>query len=155
MRARRNSRAFCPAVMYTTCLFCNESLGTNDVVEFFPVGRRLAFDPENGRLWVICGQCTRWILSAIEERWEAIDDCERRFRATHLRYSTDNIGLAQLREGLELVRIGKALRPEVAAWRYGDVIQRRGAGRIVGTPTGIVRRGIRARNDAIIRTTRD
>ena len=141
--------------MYTTCLFCNESLGTNAVIELFPVGRRLAFDPEKGRLWVICVHCTRWNLSPLEERWEAIEDCERRFRATHLRYSTDNIGLAQLREGLELVRIGKALRPEVAAWRYGDVIQRRGSGRILGIATGLVRRAVRAANDAVSRITRD
>lgn len=141
--------------MYTTCLFCNESLGANDVVELFPVGRRLAFDPEKGRLWVICPHCTRWNLSPIEERWEAIEDCERRFRSTHLRYSTDNIGLAQLREGLELVRIGKALRPEVAAWRYGDVIRRRGSGRILGLATSLVRRGVRVTSDAIGRFTRD
>jgi len=141
--------------MYTTCLFCNESLGTNDVIELFPVGRRIAFDAEKGRLWVICVHCTRWNLSPIEERWEAIEDCERRFRATHLRYSTDNIGLAQLREGLDLVRIGKALRPEVAAWRYGDVIQRRGSGRILSIATGLVRRGVRSANDAINRVTRD
>jgi hypothetical protein len=125
------------------------------VVELFPVGRRLAFDPEKGRLWVICGSCARWNLSPIEERWEAIDDCERRFRATHLRFSTDNIGLAQLREGLDLVRIGKALRPEVAAWRYGDVIQRRGSGRLIGVVTGLARRGVRAASDAIGRITRD
>ena len=141
--------------MYTTCLFCNESLGTNDEIELFPVGRRIAFDAEKGRLWVICPHCTRWNLSPIEERWEAIDDCERRFRATHLRYSTDNIGLAQLRGGLELVRIGKALRPEVAAWRYGDVIQRRGSGRLLGLATGLVRRGVRSANDALNRVTRD
>ena len=141
--------------MYTTCLFCNESLGKNDVIELFPVGRRIAFDAEKGRLWVICPHCTRWNLSPIEERWEAIEDCERRFRATHLRYSTDNIGLAQLREGLELVRIGKALRPEVAAWRYGDVIQRRGSGRLLGIATGLVRRGVRSANEAITKITRD
>lgn len=141
--------------MYTTCLFCNESLGTNDVVELFPVGRRLAFDPEKGRLWVICPHCTRWNLSPLEERWEAIEDCERRFRATHLRYSTDNIGLAQLREGLELVRIGKALRPEVAAWRYGDVIQRRGSGRLLRLATGVARRGVRGAQDVMGRLTHE
>ena len=32
--------------MYATCMFCNKSLGTNEVVETFPVGRRLAFDAE-------------------------------------------------------------------------------------------------------------
>jgi hypothetical protein len=141
--------------MYTTCLFCNASLGMNEVIEPFPVGRRIAFDPEKGRLWVICPHCARWNLSPLEERWEAIEECERRFRATHLRYSTDNIGLAQLREGLELVRIGRALRPEVAAWRYGDVIQRRGSGRILGIASNLARRGIRAGHDAIGRLTRD
>src|SRR5947207_1080407 len=38
---------------------------------------------------------------------------------------TDNCALAKLREGLVLVRIGKALRPEMAAWRYGDQFGRR------------------------------
>ena len=30
--------------MYSTCLFCNTSLGVNDQIPTFPVGRRLAFD---------------------------------------------------------------------------------------------------------------
>ena len=30
--------------MYSTCLFCHSQLGANDIVEHFPVGRRLAFD---------------------------------------------------------------------------------------------------------------
>src|SRR5687768_16190275 len=98
--------------MYTSCLYCNGYLGTNEVIEQFPIGRRLAFDAERGRLWVVCSACGRWNLTPQEERWEAIEACERLFRATHLRVSTDNVGLAQLREGLDLIRIGKALRPE-------------------------------------------
>jgi hypothetical protein len=39
--------------------------------------------------------------------------------------STDQIGLARLPEGLELVRIGQPQRPEFAAWRYGDQFGRR------------------------------
>jgi hypothetical protein len=111
--------------MYTTCLFCNADLGTNEALEPFPVGRRLAFDPARGRLWAICIVCHQWNLTPLEERWEAIDECERMFRLTRLRMSTENIGLARLREGLELVRIGRALRPEFAAWRYGDQIAQR------------------------------
>jgi hypothetical protein len=42
-----------------------------------------------------------------------------------LRASTDNIGLARLRDETELVRIGRPLRPELAAWRYGDQFGRR------------------------------
>jgi hypothetical protein len=111
--------------MYSTCLFCHGRLGTNEVIERFPVGRRLAFDAAKGRLWVVCPRCARWNLTPLEERWEAIEDCERRFRATALRVSTDNVGLAKLREGLDLVRIGPALRPEIAAWRYGPQLGRR------------------------------
>ena len=111
--------------MYSTCIFCKRPLGTNEVIETFPVGRRLAFDPEKGRLWVVCRKCERWNLTPLEERWEAFEECERLFRDTRLRVSTDNVGLARLKEGLELVRIGVPMRPEFAAWRYGDQFGRR------------------------------
>lgn len=111
--------------MYSTCLFCNTSLGANDVVETFPVGRRLAFDAQRGRLWVVCRRCERWNLSPLEERWEAVEDLERMFRETRIRVSTENVGLARHPEGLEIVRIGTPLRPEFAAWRYGDQFGRR------------------------------
>ena len=111
--------------MYATCLFCNKPLGQNESIEHFPVGRRLAFDASKGRLWVVCPSCERWNLSPLEERWEAIDDAERLYRATRLRAATDQIGLARLRDGTELIRIGEPLRPEFAAWRYGDQFGRR------------------------------
>lgn len=123
--------------MYSTCLFCNEDLGRNEVIENFPVGRRLAFDASKGRLWVVCRHCERWNLTPLEERWEAIEECERQFSDTRLRVSTDNIGLARLREGLELVRIGSALRPEMAAWRYGDQFGRRRRKHLIYTGVGI------------------
>jgi hypothetical protein len=105
--------------VYANCMYCSAALGTNEAVESFPVGRRLAFDAAKGRLWVVCPRCRRWNLTPLEERWEAIEQCERAFRDTRLRVSTENVGLAKLREGLELVRIGKPARPELAAWRYG------------------------------------
>ena len=111
--------------MYATCLFCNKPLGHNESIEHFPVGRRLAFDSAKGRLWVVCSACERWNLSPLEERWEAIEEAERSYRGTRLRAATDQIGLARLRDGTELVRIGEPLRPEFAAWRYGDQFGRR------------------------------
>lgn len=110
--------------VYTTCTFCYQSLGTNTHLESFPVARRVAFDPAKGCLWAVCPRCARWNLSPMDERWEATDECERRFRRTALRYSSGNIGLAWLADDLELIRIGAALRPEVAAWRYGRLLQR-------------------------------
>lgn len=111
--------------MYRTCLHCHGALGANERFERLPVGRRLAFDAGRGRLWVVCGRCGRWNLTPLEERWEVVDECERAFRGTRLRASTANIGLARLADGVELVRIGAPLRPEMAAWRYGAALLRR------------------------------
>lgn len=111
--------------MYTTCMFCTRPLGSNQVVEHFPVGRRLAFDAANGRLWVVCRKCLRWNLTPLEERWEAIEECERIFRDTPVRASTENIGIARHPGGLDLVRIGSARRREFAAWRYVQRFRRR------------------------------
>jgi hypothetical protein len=117
-----------PAVMFSTCLYCHTGLGTNQEIELFPVGRRLAFDPKRGRLWVVCTRCGKWNLAPLDERWEAIEECERRFRGTPLRVSTENIALAELRDGSQLVRIGPpAADIEIAAWRYGERLLRRAA----------------------------
>ena len=122
--------------MYSTCLFCNSSLGRNEALEQFPVGRRLAYDEAKGRLWVVCAKCERWNLSPLDTRWEAIEVAERLFRATRLRVSTDNVGLAQLNEGLQLVRLGKPPKIELAGWRYGDQFgRRRRRHLIIGTAT--------------------
>jgi len=136
--------------MYATCLFCNRPLGSNESIEHFPVGRRLAFDSAKGRLWVVCPACERWNLTPLEERWEAIEDAERLYRGTRLRAATDQIGLARLRDGTELVRIGEPLRPEFAAWRYGDQFGRRRrrqmliAGAGIGAIGAIVAGGVAA-----------
>jgi hypothetical protein len=111
--------------MYSTCLHCTKDLGTNEVVETLPIGRRLAFDASQGRLWVVCRHCAKWNLVPFDTRLESIDACERLYRDTKTRYATDNIGLARVKEGLELVRIGEPLRPEFASWRYGDSFGKR------------------------------
>ena len=111
--------------VFSTCCFCDAPLGANDAIEHFPVGRRLAFDGERGRLWAVCPRCGRWNLAPIEERWEALEACERAYRSATKRVSTDNIALARLKDGTDLVRIGRPLLPEYAAWRYGDVIATR------------------------------
>ena len=111
--------------MFSTCIFCNKPLGRNEALEAFPIGKRLAFDPARGRLWVVCRACERWNLSPLDERWEAIEQAEKLYRGTRRRVSTDNVGLAKTRDGTTLVRIGEPQRPEFAAWRYGDQFGRR------------------------------
>lgn len=130
--------------MFSTCFHCTTDLGRNEAFERFPVGSRLAFDGRQGRLWVVCRSCGRWNLSPLEERWEAIETMEERFRGTKLRVSTDQVGLARLREGVDLIRIGEPQRPEMAAWRYGDQFGRRRnrqllvTGAVVGSALAIV-----------------
>jgi hypothetical protein len=111
--------------MYRTCIYCSADLGSNDVIEVFPVGTKLAFDAWKGRLWAVCPRCLRWNLSPIEERWEAVEAAEKLFADARLRVQSENVGLAKLRDGTRLIRVGKALQGELAAWRYGDQLMRR------------------------------
>ncbi len=120
--------------MYSTCMHCRKSLGANEAIEALPIGRRIAFDARQGRLWVVCRRCERWNLTPFDERWEAIEQSERAFRDTRVRVSTENIGLARLADDTELVCIGAPQRPEFAAWRYGDQFGRR---RVKAIATGV------------------
>jgi hypothetical protein len=127
--------------VYSSCTFCYGDLGRNEAIEHFTVGRRLAFDGARGRLWVVCPHCERWNLTPLEERWEAIEECEQAFLDTRLRVATENIGLARLREGLELVRIGEPPRTEFAGWRYGDQFGRRRRRHMVVSGLGLATGG--------------
>jgi len=111
--------------VYSTCIFCDKSLGRNEVIEAFPVGRRLAFDPQRGRLWVVCKSCRRWNLTPLEERWEAVEECEILFRTLPTRVHSEEIGAAAHPEGLRLIRIGEPLPVEFAVVRYGETMGRR------------------------------
>ena len=111
--------------MYRSCIYCSADLGANEAVEAFPVGRTLAFDAAKGRLWAVCGKCARWNLSPVEERWEPVEEAERLFHDARLRAQSENIGLARLRDGTRLIRVGAALGGELAAWRYGDQLVKR------------------------------
>jgi hypothetical protein len=111
--------------MYRSCIFCSAPLGSNESIERFPVGRSLAFDAAKGRLWAVCPRCARWNLAPLEERWEVVEDAERLFRDTRLRVQSENVGLAKLRDGSRLIRVGEALPGELAAWRYGTQLANR------------------------------
>jgi hypothetical protein len=111
--------------MYRNCIFCSAPLGANGMLEHFPVGRGIAFDPARGRLWAVCPRCARWNLSPIEERWEAIEEGERLYHDSRIRAQSENVGLARLADGTRLIRVGKALPGELVIWRYGQGLIRR------------------------------
>jgi len=105
--------------MFTTCLVCHTAFSPNETLEHFPLGNRVAYDPDKGRLWAVCRGCKRWTLAPIEDRWEALEELERLVTdRARLLSQTDNISL--LRHGpLEIVRVGQANLTEEAWWRYG------------------------------------
>ena len=110
--------------MYTNCFVCRHSLGENETIPHLRIGRKVAFDVERGRLWVVCTHCGQWCLTPVEDRWEAIAECDALFGGAEARVSTANVGLARARD-VELIRIGPALRDEIANWRYGPRLARR------------------------------
>ena len=111
--------------MFTRCIFCSSNFQENSVFGRLPPGRRLAFDPGEGRLWVVCEECGRWNLCAMEQRWEALHELERlACDRSKLVAETDNIALLSA-GGLFLIRVGKATLAERSWWRYGRELHRR------------------------------
>ena len=105
--------------MYTRCIVCASPFEPNEELGHLPNGKRLAFDPGRGRLWVVCRTCRRWSLTPIEDRWEALEELEKLTTdKAHLLSQTDNIALLR-HGGLEVVRVGRAELSEEAWWRYG------------------------------------
>ncbi|MFL5607917.1 MAG: hypothetical protein ACJ8AD_15810 [Gemmatimonadaceae bacterium] len=111
--------------MYATCLRCDHSLGTNIEVPHLKVGRKLAFDTTRGRLWVICPRCGQWNLTPLEERWEALAECEQIAADAEARSGGAALGLAQTTSELELLRVGGMSDADIANWRYGRRIAAR------------------------------
>ena len=116
--------------MYRSCLHCNRSLGANTEIAHLRVGRRLAFDTQRGRLWVICTHCGQWNLSPLEERWEALEECEDLARKAEAHSSGTTAALVQTASGLELLRVGGMNDADIANWRYGRRINARNRGHL-------------------------
>lgn len=106
--------------MWTHCTVCSASLGSNDDVEPFPVGTAHVFDPERGRLWVICSKCRRWNLTPCEQRWEAVEALSRIWESAVTRVQGESLALSRLRSGMTIVRVGRnPSDSELATWRWG------------------------------------
>lgn len=114
-------------VTLTRCLCCHAGLPANERLTYLPRGRRIAWDPGAGHLWVVCEACHRWNLCPIEGRDGALQELERlvRDRGTPLAH-TANVALFEA-DGIVLVRVGAAELVERAWWRYGRELQRRQA----------------------------
>lgn len=109
------------------CLFCRAAFPANRRFVHLPYARRVAYDPERGRLWAVCESCWRWTLWPLEERFAALDEMERAARdAARLMVRTANVALLELGDVL-LIRVGRAGLAEQSWWRYGRELRRRRA----------------------------
>lgn len=117
--------------MFTRCLSCHRPFAENQSLEHLRSGRRLAYDPDRGRIWTLCDACRAWTLAPIQERWEALEELERVTRDQgRLLAATDHVSLIEV-EDLEVVRVGEANLREEAWWRYGSELRRRRRGHTV------------------------
>ncbi len=110
--------------MYRSCLICHGDLGENDAIPAIPVGRRFAFDPESGYIWIICPACEEWNLAPIDRRWDAVEQCEAAFAASTDRQKGSGTAIAAVGDA-ELVRIGSTDADGLATWRYADRLEAR------------------------------
>jgi hypothetical protein len=110
--------------MYHTCAFCNGKLDGDGGPSGLGVGRRLAFDESQGRLWVICPRCARWNLAPLDDRLERIESLARAAAAGRVAAATEHVALIRWQR-YDLVRVGKPRRPEFATWRYGERLRAR------------------------------
>ena len=107
------------------CLFCGSGYPENHAFQTVPRGRRMAFDPGRGRLWVICRRCHAWNLHPFEERGPALEELERAVRDRGVPLAgTDHITLVRVDRVL-LVRVGPAGLRERAWWRHGRELRMR------------------------------
>ncbi|HKJ01559.1 MAG TPA: hypothetical protein VJ997_03860 [Longimicrobiales bacterium] len=109
--------------MFAHCLVCHAPFPPGALVEHFPVGRRIAYDPGRGRLWAVCDACGGWTLAPLAQRWEALEELERIVttrgtRGARLTSRTENVALFRAGRS-EVIRVGPTHLLEEAAWRYG------------------------------------
>ncbi len=101
------------------CPFCGSTLAPGP--PWAPgEGHRLAYDPQQGRLWNVCPKCSRWTLTPLDARWETLEACEAMVRDRgRILLETAHLSLVRVEEG-ELIRVGRPPRGEFVDWRYGE-----------------------------------
>jgi hypothetical protein len=106
----------------THCMFCDhelEPISPDGVL----AKARVAFDPWLGRLWQVCSACSRWNIVPLEDRWDALEQCDRLARdEAKLVLRTEHLSLLSARRG-QLIRVGEAPRVEIADWRYSSRLE--------------------------------
>jgi hypothetical protein len=106
--------------MYTHCLVCRTPFPHRGELDSLPHGEWVAYDPLQGRLWMVCRSCKRWSLVPLESRWETLEELEGLVSGeARLLSRTNAIALFQT-GSLRIIRVGKADLSEESWWRFGQ-----------------------------------
>lgn len=89
-----------------TCLSCNTAFKPNGALASIPEAQRIAFDPDNGRVWRICESCHEWNLLGADTAAEALPELQSRFAVGVQGSALEGIDAAEVGEGLLLIRLG-------------------------------------------------
>ncbi|MEZ4415767.1 MAG: hypothetical protein R3E10_08425 [Gemmatimonadota bacterium] len=111
--------------MYRSCLACRGTLEPNEHLPTLPIGRMVAFDPERGRLWVVCQRCGRWNLVPLEQRWEAIQRCKQLHTEWPMVSQGPSLSVARGTDGFEVIRVGDEDPEALLRRRLQDRLHRR------------------------------
>ncbi|HPF62715.1 MAG TPA: hypothetical protein PLI93_11715 [Gemmatimonadales bacterium] len=109
-----------------TCVACGRPFPANGTLAALPDGRRIAFDPEHGRVWRICTHCREWNLLGQEAAARALPELGARFQAAAKAGSLDGSILAHLGT-TDLIQLGTHTAPvpnEVASLKRRSSIER-------------------------------
>ena len=99
-----------------------------------PHGKRIAFDPELHRVWLICAKCGEWNLLGADATREAVPELQARFGASAAA-NTRGIASAPVSSRLEVLRVGT--RAELVAGALALADRRRALDRIGVLPASI------------------
>jgi hypothetical protein len=97
----------------STCLFCNTPFKPNSELASIPEAHRIAFDPDNGRVWRICHHCHEWNLLGGDTAADALPELQSRFAVGVQGSALEGIDAAEVSENLILLRVGTIEREPV------------------------------------------
>ena len=109
----------------TACLTCDRPFPGPATALGLPSRGWVAYDPQQGHLWLICERCHAWSLMDLRERGDLVDRLEWQVRAQGTTIGgSRNVRLVRLGDRT-VVRIGSADLPDRAFWRYGQALRKR------------------------------
>jgi|GEM_PF-3188564 len=110
--------------MLMCCYYCDESLGSNRVLESSQTGSHVVFSSARKRVWFACEQCGRWNLTDQTYLADLLLQCERHYLSAKNAVVFGGVGQVML-DGLKLTRVDDLKESEFLNARHTMRVRRR------------------------------